>query len=46
MVKQDEGPIGSDALIFILQIHEGKKILTDILFGVARYDMPMCPCAQ
>jgi hypothetical protein len=25
MVKQDEGPIGHDALIFILQIHKGKQ---------------------
>jgi hypothetical protein len=27
MVKQDEGPIGHDALIFILQIHKGKQNL-------------------
>jgi hypothetical protein len=27
MVQQDEGPIGHDALIFILQIHKGKKNL-------------------
>jgi hypothetical protein len=27
MIKQDEGPIGHDALISMLQIHKGKQNL-------------------
>jgi hypothetical protein len=45
MVKQDEGPIGHDALIFILQIHKGKQNLDGrIVWGrsMRHADVSLC----